>query len=244
MENVKICSGDIRGSRIMKEITVLICDDNPAISKSLSGYFTDLDISVLNASSGEEALSLFDSNNIDLVILDLMLPGMLGNEVCEKIRSNYKIPIIILSAKSDAIDRISMLEIGADDYVTKPFSPKEVVLRAQKLLKLYSMYPELDGLKVGELSVYPESYEVFVNGEKVVLATKEFEVLRFLITHAGKVMSRERIMNEVWGVNYVGESRIVDIMITRLRKKLIPNKEEAHFAITTVFGVGYKLEEV
>lgn len=227
------------------KIQVLICDDNPAIAKSLTGYFETEGMEVLSAADGEEALELFRERRPRLLVLDVMLPGISGIEVCREIRKTSNVPILMLSAKGDEVDRIVGLEIGADDYVTKPFSTREVVVRCKKLLR------RSDGGISGEnqyilaeLTVLPDSYEAYVAGRRVLLASKEFEVLRYLIVHAGKAMTREHIINAVWGYEYAGDPRIVDTLIKRLRHKLFDEGAgQVHFAITTIFGVGYKLEE-
>lgn len=229
----------------MSKARVLICDDNPAISKSLTGYFEAEGMEVLQTESGEEALELFREGRVDLIVLDVMLPGVSGIEVCREIRRTSSIPILMLSAKGEEVDRIVGLEIGADDYVTKPFSTREVVVRCKKLLKRRD--PAAEGGKrytLAELTVLADSYETYVGARRVNLASKEFEVLRYLIAHPGKAMTREHIINAVWGYEYAGDSRIVDTLIKRLRHRLFAGQEEpVHFAITTIFGVGYKLEE-
>ncbi|MGN1003466.1 MAG: winged helix-turn-helix domain-containing protein, partial [Oscillospiraceae bacterium] len=148
--------------------------------------------------------------------------------------------------KGEEIDRIVGLEVGADDYVTKPFSPREVVIRSRKLLKRYTSSAESEKkYTLGELTLLPDSYEVYIGEQRLSLATKEFEVLRYLVSHAGKPMTREHIINAVWGYEYAGDPRIVDTLIKRLRHKLSSAVDgPVHFAITTIFGVGYKAEEL
>ncbi len=230
----------------MGKVQILICDDNPAISKSLAGYFEAEGMDVACAGSGEEALALFRQGRFHLMVLDVMLPGISGIDVCREIRKTSDMPILMLSAKGDEVDRIVGLEIGADDYVTKPFSTREVVVRCKKLLRRQDSVGEMEKkYTLAELTVLPDSYEAYVGGQRVALASKEFEVLRYLISHAGKAMTREHIINAVWGYEYAGDPRIVDTLIKRLRHKLFDEPEgEVHFAITTIFGVGYKLEEM
>ena len=229
----------------MAKVQVLICDDNPAISKSLAGYFEAEGMDVLCAGSGEEALALFRVKRLQLIVLDVMLPGISGIDVCREIRKTSDIPILMLSAKGEEVDRIVGLELGADDYVTKPFSTREVVVRCKKLLKRLNTAGEMEKkYTLAELTVLPDSYETYIGGRRVNLASKEFEVLRYLISHAGKAMTREHIINAVWGYEYAGDPRIVDTLIKRLRHRLFSELEApVHFAITTIFGVGYKLEE-
>lgn len=229
----------------MSKVRMLICDDNPAISKSLAGYFEAEGMDVVCADTGEEALDLFRQGGFRLMVLDIMLPGISGIEVCREIRKTSDIPILMLSAKGDEVDRIVGLEIGADDYVTKPFSTREVLVRCKKLLRRSDFAGETEKkYTLAELTVLPDSYEAYVNGQRVMLASKEFEVLRYLVAHAGKAMTREHIINAVWGYEYAGDPRIVDTLIKRLRHRLFGELEmSVHFAITTIFGVGYKLEE-
>ena len=230
----------------MAKVQMLLCDDNPAISKSLAGYFEAEGMEVLCAGSGEEALALFREKRLQLIVLDVMLPGISGIDVCREIRKTSNIPILMLSAKGEEVDRIVGLEIGADDYVTKPFSTREVVVRCKKLLKRLDAAGEGEKkYTLAELTVLPDSYEAYIGDRRINLASKEFEVLRYLVSHAGKAMTREHIINAVWGYEYTGDPRIVDTLIKRLRHRLFGETEETvHFAITTIFGVGYKLEEI
>lgn len=228
----------------MSKMHVLICDDNQAIYKSLSGYFEAEGMDVVYAASGEDALAYLQESKPNLIILDIMLPGISGTDVCREIRKASEVPIIMLSAKGDELDRILGLELGADDYVTKPFSPREVVVRAKKLLKRSLAIDSEKKFTLAELTLLPDSYEVYIGDQRINLASKEFEVLRYLIAHTGKAMTREHIINAVWGYEYAGDPRIVDTLIKRLRHKLFAELEQdVHFAITTIFGVGYKLEE-
>lgn len=230
----------------MAKVQVLICDDNPAISKSLAGYFEAEGMEVLCAGTGEEALELFRTRKLHLIVLDVMLPGINGIDVCREIRKTSSLPILMLSAKGEEVDRIVGLEIGADDYVTKPFSTREVVVRCKKLLKRQDAFGEGEKRhNLAELTILPDSYEAYIGKQRINLASKEFEVLRYLVSHAGKAMTREHIINAVWGYEYAGDPRIVDTLIKRLRHKLFDEPAiPVHFAITTIFGVGYKLEEV
>lgn len=229
----------------MQNVCVMICDDNLAISTSLSGYFEEEHMSVITATTGAEALRFFEEGLPDIIILDVMLPDMSGRDVCTAIRKTSDVPIIFLSAKSQEIDRIIGLEIGADDYVTKPFSPMEVVLRAKKLLQRHNKETAEKLYQVGELRVYPESYEAFIGNDRLKLTTKEFSMLKYLAAHSGKAMTREHILNAVWGNEYIGEPRVIDTLIKRLRHKIFEDHDPSvlHFDIVTIFGVGYKIEE-
>lgn len=224
---------------------VLICDDNPAIARSLMGYFKKEGVRVVCASTGAEAIACMEAERPDALILDVMLPDISGMDVCMQIREKSDVPILMLSAKGEEIDRITGLQFGADDYVAKPFSPFEVFLRTRALLKRSGESSAQRKYELAELEVYPESFEAYVAGERIKLSAKEFKILCYLLVHAGKVITREHIINAVWGFEYVGELRMVDTMITRLRHKLFVQPERhLHFDISTVFGVGYKIEEV
>lgn len=222
--------------------TVLICDDNIAVHKSICTYLEEEGINVLSAYDGESALEMLKERSIDLIILDIMLPGKNGMQICREIRKSNEVPIIMLSAKDSEIDRILGLELGADDYVGKPFSPREVSIRVQKMLKRFGAQQDSKKLSVAELTVYPERYEAYVGNNQLDLTPKEVSLLSYLVYNTGKVLSREAILSSVWDYDYTGDTRTVDTHIKRLRKKL-PD-EGVHFAIRSVYGVGYKLEEV
>lgn len=224
---------------------VLICDDNPAVSQSLTGYFQEEGIRVVCAATGGEAFACLEKEKPDVMILDVMLPDISGRDICLEVRKTSDIPILMLSAKGEEIDRIIGLQIGADDYVTKPFSPHEVLLRAKKLMARHADAPAPKKYELAELTVFPESFEAYIREERIRLSAKEFKTLCYLIAHAGKVITREHIINAVWGFEYVGELRMVDTVITRLRHKLFSEPDQnLHFDISTVFGVGYKMEEL
>lgn len=225
------------------ETTVLICDDNQAIHDILSTFLQAEGIECVSAYSAQDVYDILDKQHIDLIILDVMLPSVRGTDICKQIRKESSIPIIFLSALGSESDRIIGLKLGADDYVTKPFSPYEVVLRVQTILKRVSVnQPESNRLKFEELTVDTDAYLVFVNGEKIDLTVKEIDILGFFVKHAGTALSRERILNSVWGYDYYGDTRAVDAQIKRLRQKL--PSEGVHFAIRSVYGVGYRLERV
>lgn len=219
----------------------MICDDNEAIHSSLSCYLDAEGIDVVSVWDGESALEILQCQAVDLVVLDLMLPGIDGFETCREIRRLSDIPIIMISARGEDIDRIVGLELGADDYLTKPVSPREVAIRVKKALKRF--YPKEGPKKftLAELTLYPESYQAFVSEQKLNLSAKEFEVLLLLVANAGKVLSRERILNAAWSYDYLLDTRLVDSMIKRLRQKL--PRDGVHFSIQSVYGAGYKIVE-
>lgn len=226
----------------MAKHTVLICDDSRAIHDSLTDYLSAEGIGVVSAFTGEDALEKLRLERIDVVVLDIMLPGINGYEVCREIRKTSDVHIIMLSARGDDVDRIVGLEMGADDYLSKPVSPREIVIRIQHALKRGNPKPAPKKYELAELTVYPESYQAFVDGEEVALTSKEIGILSFLISNVGTVMTREHILSTLWGYDYSGDTRAVDTLVKRLRHKLM--REGVHFAIRTIYGIGYKIEEV
>lgn len=225
----------------METCTVLICDDNPAIHSSLGSFLAAEGIAVRAAHTGEEALDLFRRGGIDLVVLDIMLPGMDGLDVCREIRRTSDAPILMLSARDEEMDRVLGLELGADDYVVKPFSPREVTVRIKKMLRRLRAPAEPRGLTLAELTVVPESFKAYIRGQEVDLTHKELEVLASMVAHAGEVLTREHLLNVAWGYDYFGDTRVVDALIKRIRQKIMA--EGVHYAIRSVYGVGYVLEE-
>lgn len=224
----------------METCTVLICDDNPAIHSSLGSFLAAEGIAVRAAHTGEEALDLFRRGGIDLVVLDIMLPGMDGLDVCREIRRTSDAPILMLSARDEEMDRVLGLELGADDYVVKPFSPREVTVRIKKMLRRLRSPAEPRGLTLAELTVVPESFKAYIRGQEVDLTHKELEVLASMVAHAGEVLTREHLLNVAWGYDYFGDTRVVDALIKRIRQKIMA--EGVHYAIRSVYGVGYVLE--
>lgn len=228
----------------MGKYTVLICDDNIAVHSSLTSYLNAEGMEVISAFNGESALEALRSRNVDIMVLDVMLPGMDGHDVCREVRRISDVYIIMLSAKGEEMDRIIGLEVGADDYVTKPFSPREMVIRIRKALKrLYSIH-EVKKLTLAELTVLPDSFQVFVNDREIDMTSKEIDVLAFLLSNSGRALTREHILNAAWGYEYYGDTRVVDTLIKRVRQKLAQDDIDVHFAIRSIYGVGYKIEEV
>lgn len=222
--------------------TVLICDDNIAIHSSLTSYLNAEGIDVVSVFDGESALQELRFRRVDVILLDVMLPGIDGYEVCREIRKYSDVHIIMLSARGEELDRIVGLEVGADDYVSKPFSPREVVIRIKKALKRLQPKQEPKILTLAELTIHPDSYEVYVNGKKIDMTSKEIDVLSFMVSNVGRALTREHILNAAWGYEYYGDTRVVDTLIKRLRQKL--PKDGVHFVIRSIYGVGYKIEEI
>ena len=220
---------------------ILICDDSVAVHESISAYLGAENMEYDSAYDGEEALRKAGSGRYDLIILDIMLPGMLGTDVCREIRRESDVPILMLSARSEELDRILGLELGADDYVTKPFSPREIVARIRTILKRTKPREENGKITLGGMTIDAQAYTVTVGGRPVELTARQVELLRCLAENAGRVLSREQLLNRVWGYDYYGDTRVVDTQIKRIRQKL-PG-EGVGFEIRTIYGVGYKLEE-
>jgi two-component system response regulator RegX3 len=196
------------------------------------------------AESGPQALAEFDRAGADIVLLDLMLPGLPGTEVCRQLRSRSNVPIIMLTAKDAEIDKVVGLELGADDYVTKPYSARELVARIRAVLRRRGDAAEAPSegvLEAGPVRMDVERHTVSVDGEPVALPLKEFDLLEFLLRNAGRVLTRGQLIDRVWGADYVGDTKTLDVHVMRLRAKLEPDPATPKFLLT-VRGLGYKLE--
>lgn len=218
--------------------TLLIVEDELRIRSLLRDYLTVENYTIIEASNGNEGLHLFKQNKVDLIILDIMMPGLNGLTLTQEIRKASSVPIILLTAKSQEEDKLLGYELGADDYVTKPFSPKVLVAKIKALLKRTSKETNLTVLELGKLSLNKDSMDVSVEDKPVSLTPKEFELLVFLTDNINIVLSRDSILDGVWGFDYYGDSRVVDTTIKRLREKLTTASEY----IVTVRGSGYKFE--
>jgi len=224
---------------------ILVIDDEPLILESVSYNLKQEGYEPIVASEGVEGLKLAETVNPDLILLDLMLPGIDGLEICRRIRRFSEVPIIMLTAKEGEIDRVLGLELGADDYITKPFSMRELLARIKTVLKrlVVAENKEMSHLLVnGELVMDLAGYEVRMREQMVNLSSKEFELLRILMTHSGQVLSREQLLNLVWGNDFYGDSRTVDVHIRWLREKLEVDPSDPQY-ILTVRGVGYKFRK-
>ena len=232
----------------MNPYTVLICDDKEAVHESLAFFLKKEGFLVVSAYDGREVLPQFRKNRIDLIVLDVMLPNMDGLSVCQAIRKESNVPIIFLSALGEEGDRIAGLETGGDDYVTKPFSPKELTLRIKRLLA--RIHPsdrpaaaeQEEVLTFEELSVNVSQMKVTVNGCAIEMTAREVNLLIYLLRNANRVLNRDQILNAVWGFDYYGDTRTVDAVIKRMRRKL--PSEGVHFTIQSVYGAGYRLKGV
>ena len=226
----------------MSKNKVLIIDDDKQISTILRDYFQYENFEVISAFDGKEGLRKVKNENPDVIILDIMLPQLDGWEVCERIRQSNNVPIIMLSAKNTDTDRITGIELGADDYVTKPFSPKEVVVRTKAILRRVEGENKKNDNKIRKypsLIIHNDQRRVKVDDEIIDLTPKEFDLLWTLSTQPKKVFSRDELLKKIWGYDYFGDVRTVDTHIKSLRKKL---GEDAGGYIKTVWGVGYKFE--
>ena len=223
---------------------ILIVDDEPSIIDFLEYNLKKANYEVIVARDGQEALEKARRQRPDLVILDLMLPKLDGLEVCRALRRDGDLPIIMLTAKDEEIDRVVGLELGADDYVVKPFSVRELVARVKTVLRRTSPKPEpvSELLQIGDLRLDAARHEVHLGQIELELTTLEFDLLHVLMAHADRVLTREQLLDQVWSYDYYGDTRTVDTAVKRLRAKLRRFAPDSEF-IVTVRGVGYKLEE-
>jgi DNA-binding response OmpR family regulator len=222
----------------MAKETILVVDDEANIIELARMYLQNEGYVVESARDGREALTKIKSLQPALVVLDLMLPEVDGWEVCRQVRANSDVPIIMLTARSDDVDKIVGLELGADDYLTKPFNPRELVARVRAVLRRYEKSAaSTQPIHLGQVTIDPQRREVTVGSQQLDLRTKEFDLLWALAEHQGIVLSRNQLLDLVWGYDYYGETRTVDVHIAHLRDKL----EGSDVVIETVWGVGYKL---
>lgn len=226
----------------MEKTRVLIVDDDPNINQLIKLYLEKEGYETETAERGDDALNLFKKNPPQIVLLDLMLPGMDGWQVCREIRKISTIPIIMLTAKDETFDKVLGLELGADDYMTKPFDPKELIARIKAVMRRTqtAVAPERE-LAFPNLVINMSTYLVTYNGKDIEMPPKEIELLYFLAAHPNKVFTRDQLLEQVWGFDYFGDSRTVDVHIKRIREKL-RGSEEYGWQIKTVWSVGYKFE--
>ena len=222
---------------------VLVVEDEESFSDPLSYLLTKEGFEVAVAADGNEGLEEFDRGGADLILLDLMLPGMSGTEVCRQVRQRSNVPIIMLTAKDSEIDKVVGLELGADDYVTKPYSSRELVARVRAVLRRRGEPEELIASTVaaGPVRMDVERHVVAVGGEQVNLPLKEFELLEMLLRNAGRVLTRGQLIDRVWGSDYVGDTKTLDVHVKRLRSKIEPDPSNPRHLVT-VRGLGYKFE--
>jgi len=229
------------------QATVLIVEDEESFVEALVVGLKREGFLVKVARDGAEALAMFDVVHPDLVLLDVMLPKVSGIDVCRQMRARSRVPIIMVTAKGSEIDTVVGLEVGADDYVSKPYRLRELVARMRAVLRRAPRSDEEaasgEAIEVGDVRLDPERHEVFVRGEPVSLPLKEFELLEILLANAGRVLPRDTLIDRVWGPHYVGDTKTLDVHIKRLRSKVEENPS-APRRITTIRGLGYKYEAV
>lgn len=225
----------------MNTTKILVCDDQPMIHETLREYIEAEGFDCVSAFDGHEALDKFASENPDLIVLDLMMPKKNGIDVCREIRGKSNTPIIMLTAKGEEIDRILGLELGADDYIVKPFSPREVTARIKVVLRrLQTKQKEPEQtLNFPGLQINISNYEVRADNQPIACTPKEVELLYKLCSEPGRVFNREQLLTDVWGYDYYGDTRVVDTQIKRIRQKLPDNEK---WCIRSIYGVGYKFE--
>ena len=224
---------------------ILIVDDDNNIAELISLYLTKecFDTKIVN--DGEEALQAFETYSPNLILLDLMLPGIDGYQVCREVRTKSNVPIIMLSAKGEIFDKVLGLELGADDYMMKPFDSKELVARVKAVLRRYQPVKaeepasDIKCVKYTDLVINLSNYSVLYRGEQVDMPPKELELLYFLASSPNQVFTREQLLDHIWGYEYIGDTRTVDVHVKRLREKI---KDHANWSLATVWGIGYKFE--
>ncbi len=222
----------------MEKLKILVVDDESRMRKLVKDFLVKKDFNVIEAENGEQAVDIFyDNKDIALIILDVMMPKMDGWAVCREIRQYSKVPIIMLTAKGDEKDELLGFELGVDEYISKPFSPKILVARAEAILRRTNVLEE-NGIEAGGIVLDQSAHEVSIDGKVIELSYKEFELLAYFITNQGVALSRERILNNVWNYDYFGDARTIDTHVKKLRSKL--GSKGGY--IKTIWGMGYKFE--
>ncbi|GIP52718.1 MULTISPECIES: response regulator transcription factor [Paenibacillus] len=219
-------------------IHILIADDDPHIRELLTYYLQGEGYGVIEAADGTEASAILEARPVHLAIIDVMMPGKDGFQLCKEIREDYDVPVILLTAKDQLSDKEQGFAVGTDDYVTKPFEPKELLFRTKALLRRYQMV-NAETIRLGDTVIDRKSYEVLCKGEQLLLPMKEFELLSQLASYPNRIFTREELIAHIWGFDFAGDDRTVDVHIKRLRDRF---SDCGDFTITTVRGVGYKLE--
>lgn len=223
----------------MDKIKILVVDDESRMRKLVNDFLTRSGYEVIEAADGEEAVDMFYSDkDISLIILDVMMPKMDGWEVCKQIRKDSKVPIIMLTAKGEERDELNGFECGADEYISKPFSPKILTARVDALVRRAYNFDSSECVEIGGIVIDKAAHIVKINGEEIDLSYKEFELLSYFVENKGLALSREKILNNVWNYDYFGDARTIDTHVKKLRKKM----GEKGDCIKTIWGMGYKFE--
>ena len=223
----------------MDKLKILVVDDESRMRKLVRDFLVKQNFDVLEAGDGEEAVDIFfREKDIALIILDVMMPKMDGWQVCREIRAYSKVPIIMLTAKSDERDELQGFDLGVDEYITKPFSPKILVARVEAILRRSNLLTNEDIISAGGIELNKSAHQVKIDGKDIELSFKEFELLAYFMENQGIALSREKILNNVWNYDYFGDARTIDTHVKKLRSKLGENGE----LIKTIWGMGYKFE--
>ena len=223
----------------MESLKILVVDDESSMRRPVKDFLTKKGFTVIEAGDGEEAVDkFFEVKDIALIILDVMMPKMDGWQVCREIRQYSKVPIIMLTAKSDEKDELQGFDLGVDEYITKPFSPKILVARVEAILRRSNVLAADDTMEAGGIELNKAAHEVLIDGKSVELSYKEFELLAYFMSNQSVALSRERILNNVWNYDYFGDARTIDTHVKKLRSKLGAKGEY----IKTIWGMGYKFE--
>ncbi|MDP5274882.1 response regulator transcription factor [Chengkuizengella axinellae] len=222
-------------------INILVADDDESIRHLISLYLSNEGYTILEANDGKEALNVLEKGKINLAIIDIMMPRIDGWELCKEIRDLYEIPVLMVTAKGTTEDKVKGFELGTDDYLVKPFDPKELVVRVKALLRRYNVMNS-QIIKIGDIEMDAKAKKVFIKGESLTMPLKEFEVLFQLANYPNQIFTRDQLIEQIWGLDYQGDDRTVDVHIKRLRQRM---KEKTDMIkISTIRGLGYRLEVV
>ena len=223
----------------MNHVKVLVVDDDANIRELISIFLSGEGYTVIEAENGQEALTLLEENNIQIVVVDVMMPEVDGYELTKEVKKYYDIPILMVTAKGESQDKLKGFDLGVDDYVVKPFDPLEIVARVKALLRRFQLLSDKN-IFVGNLTINQVKYEISANDQSITLPLKEFELLMKLASQAGRIFTRNDLIEQIWGLDYEGDERTVDVHIKRVRERL--RELKATVEIVTIRGLGYKLE--
>ncbi len=225
---------------LLNHVKVLVVDDDPNIRELISIFLSGEGYTVIEAETGQEALTLLEENNIQIVVVDVMMPEVDGYELTKEVKKYYDIPILMVTAKGESQDKLKGFDLGVDDYVVKPFDPLEIVARVKALLRRFQLLSDKN-IFVGNLTINQVKYQISANNQSITLPLKEFELLLKLASQAGRIFTRNDLIEQIWGLDYEGDERTVDVHIKRVRERL--RELKATVEIVTIRGLGYKLEE-